>query len=232
MIKRDKSSLGVLGMGLLSLLLVSFAPGLVWLWYFERYDHREREPVGMLVRTFFWGMVMVGPAILFEAPFRSFLSGPSSFGTTLAVSFLVIGLGEEGAKLLAVFLAAYSSVEFDQVLDGIIYSITAALGFAAVENLVYVLKFGPGVALTRGVIAFLAHASFAGTMGYHLGRAKLVSGSPSREILRGLGWAVLLHGSYDFILLARVGSPVAAAALVVAAYALLLARIRTAQVQD
>ncbi|MGI6558610.1 MAG: PrsW family intramembrane metalloprotease [Limnochordia bacterium] len=219
-------------MGLLSLLAVSFAPGLIWLWYFQRYDHEEREPLGMLVRTFFWGMVMVGPAILFEAPFRDLLSGEADTAQTLAVSFLVIGLGEEGAKLLALFLGAYSSVELDQVLDGIIYGITAALGFAAVENFVYVYRFGPEVALTRGIIAFLAHASFTGIMGYHLGRAKLIAGRPSREILRGLGWAVLLHGLYDFILLEKVASPAAAVALVVAAYALLLARIRSAQALD
>jgi len=219
-------------MGLVSLLVVSFAPGLLWLWYFQRFDHKEREPLGMLVRTFCWGMVMVGPAVLFEAPFRDLLSGPASLARTLAVSFLVIGLGEEGAKLMAVFLGAYASAEFDQVLDGIIYAITAALGFAAVENLVYVYRFGPEVALSRGIVAFLAHASFAGTMGYHLGRAKLLAGSPAREILRGLGWAVLLHGTYDFILLGKVASPVAAVALVVAAYVFLLARIRKAQTLD
>ena len=161
-------------MGLVSLLVVSFAPGLLWLWYFQRFDHKEREPLGMLVRTFCWGMVMVGPAVLFEAPFRDLLSGPASLARTLAVSFLVIGLGEEGAKLLAVFLGAYASAEFDQVLDGIIYAITAALGFAAVENLVYVYRFGPEVALSR-IVAFPGPCFLRGTMGYHLGRAKLLA---------------------------------------------------------
>ncbi|MGI6036679.1 MAG: PrsW family intramembrane metalloprotease [Limnochordia bacterium] len=213
---------------MLGIIILSLGPGLLWLWYFQRFDPWDREPFALLVKTFVGGMFMVIPAILWEGLFRPWLESPPHLLATLLVTFLVVGFAEEGVKLLAVLWGAYFSSHFNEGLDGIIYAISAGLGFAAVENVFYVLGFGAGVALPRGVIAFLAHASFAGVMGYYIGRAKF-SSAGGWEMAKGLAWAVFFHGLYDFILIGGILPPWTAIALVAVVFGWLLILIRRAQ---
>lgn len=219
---------------LIGLFLLSLLPALLWVWFFYRRDRFEREPVWLLARLFIAGMVAVLPAAAYEYPFRQLLFHPSDFVARALLAFLVVGLGEEAAKLLAVYVAVYRSPgrqEFNEVLDGIIYAVTAALGFAAVENLLYTLAFGLGVAPVRAVAASLAHASFSGVMGYYLGLARIrgAPGARSRLVGRGLLTAASLHAGYDLLITTGALSPLFTFLLVYGLYRYLSGRIRDAQ---
>lgn len=188
------------------ILLAAFLPGLFWLWYFNRRDRFDREPLPVLLKAFVSGAVAVLPAVAFEYPFRSFLQGETGLGIALWLSFGVVGLGEEFVKLAAVYLSVYHSPHFDEPVDGIVYAITAGLGFSVVENVLYISAFGLDIAPLRATVASLAHASFSGVSGYFLGRGKF-QGAPWAEVGRGLLWAAALHGAYDFILITQIVSP-------------------------
>lgn len=208
-------------MQLLIIFFASLIPGLFWVWFFRRKDLYEREPWNLVLATFLFGAIAVIPAALFEFPFRQLLHEEAGLLGRFLISFLVIGLGEEFFKFAALYLAAYRSAEFNEVVDGIIYGITAGIGFSVVENLLYTTTFGLEIAPIRAVIATLAHASFSGILGYYVGLAKF-SETPFSLMASGVVIAAFFHGLYDFILLAEVVSPLIAIAMVGLLYYILL----------
>ncbi len=209
--------------------LASLVPGLLWVWFFYRYDRWEPEPKRLIYRTFLQGMVAVLPAALLETPVRPLLARfPSLLGLFFVVVF-GIGLVEEGLKILVVYRGAYQSPEFDEVMDGIVYGTTAGLGFATLESFLYISRFGLGVAPARAFLTSLAHASFTGLAGYYLGLAKLGPPAGRRgRILRGVALAAVLHGGYDFLILSHL-APVGALVVVAYSYSALATRIRQAR---
>ena len=122
------------------------------------------------------------------------------------------------AKFIAVRLAVYDHVEFDEIVDGIIYSVTSGLGFAALENLFYSVKFGISVGLFRAFITNLAHASFSGISGYYLGLAKFSKENTIITLGKGLISAIVLHGIYDFLIIAEIVPPAFGIILVLVTY--------------
>jgi RsiW-degrading membrane proteinase PrsW (M82 family) len=188
-------------------LLASLVPGLFWLWYFNRYDVGDKEPWGKLAQCMLLGALAVIPALSWEAPFRGLFDRSHSLLTQLGLSFLVVGLGEELFKLVAVYLAVGRSEEFSEPMDGIIYAIAVAVGFSVVENILYISAFGLVVAPLRGTIATLAHIAFSGLAGFFLGKAKF-SPRPWPTLAAGLALSALAHGFYDFLLITQQVSPI------------------------
>lgn len=212
---------------MLVVFLASLIPGLFWLWYFNRYDVGDKESLGQLAFCLFAGAVAVIPALAWEAPFRELLQGPNSPLIQFGLSFLVVGLGEELFKLVAVYLASFRSKEFTEPMDGIIYAIATAIGFSVVENILYISAFGLVVAPLRGTIATLAHISFSGLAGYFLGKAKF-SDHPLPLLATGLGIAAFAHGFYDFILITHLASPLVLVLLIGGLQYMLFMAIRRA----
>lgn len=207
--------------------LASLGPGLFWLWYFNRYDVLDKEPISKLALCMLFGAIAVIPALSWEAPFRELLQTTNSLPIQLGLSFLVVGLGEEFFKLAAVFLAAAQSEEFNESMDGIIYAIAASIGFSVVENILYISAFGMLIAPLRGTIATLAHIAFSGLAGYFLGQAKF-SDRPMPKLVTGLVIASLAHGFYDFLLITRLASPFVLVLFILGLHYLLLMAIRKA----
>ena len=114
-------------------------------------------------------------------------------------AFFVVGFIEEFSKYIMVRGFLQPRKVFNEPYDGIIYAVMVSMGFAAVENLMYVLQGGMNVALLRAFTAIPAHATFGIIMGYYMGKAKF---SQNRHLwnLVGLFTAVLFHGAYDFFL--------------------------------
>lgn len=209
------------------IVLASILPGFLWLWYFHKHDQFEQEPISEIVKCLIYGAVAVVPALILEYPFRNVLQNPSSLWTRFFVSFFVIGLGEELCKFLAVYLAVYHSSTLNEPVDGIMYGVTAAIGFSMIENILYISAFGFVVVPLRAVFASLAHTSFTGLMGYFLGSGKFGS-RPHQQMALGLGVATFLHGVYDFILLGQIGSPFIAIILTIVFHYVLLKAIQRA----
>ena len=184
------------------LLVISFVPGLLWVYFFYRKDKYDPEPIGLVLKTFLYGIIAVFPAVLFEKPFAGLIAKPPNLVTLLLLTIFVIGLVEEVMKYLVVRYTVYKSNEFDEVVDGIIYMVSAGLGFAAFENLLYSSVLGFKVGLMRAFITSLVHASFSGIVGYYLGRAKLES--KPNLVYFGLVQVVILHGLYDFLVMGEL----------------------------
>ncbi|MCK4749468.1 MAG: PrsW family intramembrane metalloprotease, partial [Bacteroidales bacterium] len=119
-------------------------------------------------------------------------------------AFLVAGSTEEVFKFLALYLLIWRSPSFNEKFDGIVYAVFVSLGFAAVENVLYVLEGGYQTALVRAITAVPAHALFGVTMGYYFGIAHMYTELRSGYLRRALLIPILLHGIYDFILMVGI----------------------------
>jgi RsiW-degrading membrane proteinase PrsW (M82 family) len=120
----------------------------------------------------------------------------------LIKGFIVVGFVEEFLKLLVVRHFAFKNHYFDEVMDGIVYTVMASLGFACFENILFVINTGVEVALIRAFTAVPLHAISSGIMGYYIGKAKFekTRSQVNKNIYLGLLFAVLIHGFYDFLL--------------------------------
>jgi RsiW-degrading membrane proteinase PrsW (M82 family) len=191
---------------LLLLIAASIGPGLLWLWYFYRLDRNEPEPLRLIFKVFFGGILLVIPAGILEHFWRPQISlalREGDWRTFLIMAFLGVALVEEGLKSGFLWWLVGRNRELDEPVDGVIYGITLGLGFASLENFLWASMFGFGVAAMRAVVTTLAHASFSGWMGYYLARYKLEK--PQRIALLGTGFLVAwaTHGAYDFLLFIR-----------------------------
>jgi RsiW-degrading membrane proteinase PrsW (M82 family) len=189
----------------LILLAAAIVPALVLLRYYYRQDKAKPEPLGMIVRVFVWGCVSIIPALVLEVIADRINTAYNSQYLVLTIfvkSFLIAGLIEEFLKQRVVLSYAYKHPAFDEVMDGIVYSVVAGLGFAVVENIFYVLEGGINVAIARSFTSLPLHAIAAGLMGFYIGKAKFAENiEQERRYLRtGLIMAVLYHGIYDFII--------------------------------
>jgi len=171
-------------------------PGLVWLAYFYVMGHKSRQSFGNVARVFLAGCVVTVPAVIVERLTGAGIAqGPAAHSA--AVSFLLIGPIEEFFKLLAVWVTVYRSEDFREPIDGIIYSLSAALGFSSIENFVFILFMGPEAFWSRVLYATPAHVLFASMWGYSLGRARFQRDGELLTVGKGLLVAALLHGAYD-----------------------------------
>lgn len=177
--------------------VLAAVPAVALLIYFYRRDKQKKEPFSLIWKTFAFGFLAVIPAGLIElfvdAFFSTFTAG---WIQSFFKAFVVAALIEESLKLAVVFIFVYRRTEFDEVTDGIVYTITASLGFAFLENLLY--SFGPPyVLILRGITAVPLHAIASGLMGYYIGMSKF---SGKNMVGRGLFYAILIHGTYNFLL--------------------------------
>jgi RsiW-degrading membrane proteinase PrsW (M82 family) len=192
---------------LLTLLALAIAPGIALGLFFYLRDRFRKEPLWQLTVTFMLGAVILIPAAISSVLLQR-LTGWSSATPRLLELFVgalvIVGLVEEGWKFLVVRVYAYDQPDFDEPYDGIIYAVAASLGFATVENILYVLGGGFGVGILRALLAVPGHAFYAVLMGYFLGEAKFARTKLRAALLQaaGLGLAVLAHGLYDFMVFA------------------------------
>lgn len=125
------------------------------------------------------------------------------FVQAFLIAFVFVALIEEGLKLMLVKDMVLKNKHFDEVMDGIIYTIVASLGFATLENLFYVFDGGIEIGVARAVLAVPAHALFSGIMGYYIGKARMAKTPWDGRSFMWIGFliAVMYHGLYDFFLM-------------------------------
>jgi len=176
---------------MIELLVLAIAPALFILWYVYRKDCYDPEPLRLVVRVFLLGALAVIPAAVIEFPF------PPGIITSAVVAPVV----EELLKFSAVFYCVYRHPEFDEPVDGIVYAAAAGLGFAALENCIYVLEGGVTVGILRAVASVPGHMIFSCTWGFALGIAKYRP-APKRGwlIAAGIAAAIFLHAVFNFSL--------------------------------
>jgi protease PrsW len=182
------------------ILTVGLAPGLFWLWYFYSRDKYEPEPLSLIARMFFLGMVAAIIAYFLENLLISFVTG-------ILFVALVVPVVEELLKFSMVALFVYRDREFDEPVDGIVYATATALGFATLENIIYVLDIQTLSSLfvtgsLRAILSVPSHALFAVIWGYCLGIAKFMpEGSRKGTVIAGgLVLAIGVHAAFNFML--------------------------------
>ena len=203
-------------------LALAFAPVVAIIWYILFLDTLNREPLRMILLTFVYGLLSVLPALLFTSVGSHYLGDISSLAKVGLQAFVVVGLSEELSKYLFLRLSVYKRKEFDEPYDGIVYAVMISMGFAAIENFLFVMQGGLDVAIVRMFTAVPAHATFAILMGYWVGKAKM-DNKPYLNWL-GLFSAVLFHGAYDLFLLNALFEGQIIGALVSLAVAIVLSR--------
>jgi len=194
-----------------ALVVLSVVPALALAGYVWRADVTTGEPIGLLAVTFLLIMLLAGfVAILNELGGYVLGVRQGAFGLgTILFYYLVVGPVEETAKLVAVRLHAYRSDRFDAVIDGAVYGAVAGLGFATIENALYITRaLEPAttalgtIAAADGITAARAlagpgHVIYSGVAGFYLGLAKFNREYAVPLVLKGLLIAALLHGTYN-----------------------------------
>jgi RsiW-degrading membrane proteinase PrsW (M82 family) len=216
------------------LLAVAVAPGIFWLWYFVRRDRIKPEPQHLIRRVFFAGAASAVVAALLEQMIFSqpVLSLEAGGHRNILAAAAVIGLVEECAKFLAVYYAVYRHAEFNEAFDGIIYAVSASMGFATLENIGYVLGGGYGVGAIRALLSVPGHAFFATLMGYNIGIAKFSGTAETRWIASGILLASLAHAIFDAVLFTRTVLALLVVPLVIVLWRWSLGRSQRAQLLD
>lgn len=186
----------------MNLLLLAIAPAMVIIIYIYIKDKFEKEPFRLLVKNFFLGAIIsVLITILLGSLVSKVLPLPDdrSVFQVFIKAFIVVALVEEFSKYVIVRYVSQRSNAFNEPFDGIVYAVMVSMGFATLENILYVFQYGVNTGITRAFTAVPAHATFAILMGYFMGKAKF---SNNRILLNltGLFVATLFHGAYDFFL--------------------------------
>ncbi len=185
----------------MSLIIIALAPVLVVALYIYIRDKYEREPIALLALALVGGCLITLPVSFVEG----WLSVPARLMQDYAAAgwtaFVVAAFTEEVFKFLALMLLFWSNRNFNEKFDGIVYAVFVSLGFAAVENILYVLDGGTRVGILRAFTAVPAHALFGIVMGYQVGLARFYPKEKMQKLFLALALPILLHGIYDFILM-------------------------------
>lgn len=192
----------------LRLFIIAIIPAVICMSAVYLADRQDREPLKLLLLTYFLGALTVIPAIAIE----EFLIRFNVFSGSIKVffnAFVVAALTEESLKRLVVVRLPYRTKYFDEKLDGIVYAVFASMGFATVENIIYVVftySNNAFIGLYRGIFSVPAHAIFGITMGYYLSLARFHTDKRKKRInyILSLVMPILFHGTFNFLLMSEV----------------------------
>ncbi|EMA33416.1 PrsW family intramembrane metalloprotease [Halobiforma nitratireducens] len=176
-----------------------------FIWYT---DITTNEPLGLLVATFVLAVLFATFAAVVNSFFRPWFQLVPLVGTALFF-YLIVGPVEEVVKLLAVRFFAYRSDSFDAVIDGAVYGAVAGLGFAAIENAIYIsgtvaqvgtetglFTAATGIATVRALVG-PGHVIYSAIAGYYLGLAKFNPRHAGPLVVKGLLVAAFVHATYN-----------------------------------
>lgn len=183
---------------------MAIVPSLIWLLFFIL-QKKHREKLKDIAKVFLWGISIALPVAILEEWGREFLAqfAANLLITPFLMGFVVVSFVEEYAKYIVVRTKAMPYAFFDEPQDAIIYMITAALGFAGIENIVYVLNHTntPEMVLSmtvfRGISANFLHVAASGFLGYFLALSMEYPEERKKFLYTGIIGAVLLHGIFN-----------------------------------
>jgi RsiW-degrading membrane proteinase PrsW (M82 family) len=193
-----------------ALTLLSALPALGLAIYVRRTDVTSGEPLTILVATFLLGVLTANFAAVLNSVTKNYFAALGFVGNALFF-FLVVGPVEETVKLLAVRLYAYGHDRFEAVVDGAVYGAVAGLGFATIENALYITQSldaptaatglgligaGGGITAVRA-LAGPGHVIYSAFAGYYLGLAKFNPENRGPIVIKGLLIAAFIHATYN-----------------------------------
>lgn len=185
------------------LLALALAPVFIILFYIYVRDKYEKEPLSLLIKLLIFGGLITIPVIFIERALSNFYGGPGGLVDAGYRAFIVAGSTEEAFKFIALYWLTWKHTELNERFDGIVYAVFISLGFAAVENILYVYEYGASVGYLRAFTAVPAHAVFGVVMGFYFALARFSRKNQFIFLLLALLIPVCLHGFYDFILMSE-----------------------------
>ena len=186
-----------------NLLFISLAPIFIIAFYIYSRDIYEKEPISYLLKALSIGAIIVLPVVFIEKQLSAPADKLEGISNAAWIAFIVAGLTEEGMKYLAFLLFFWKSSNFNERFDGIVYAVYISLGFAGIENILYVFSGGYSVGIVRALTAVPAHALFGVVMGYYFGLAKFYPKFRGVYLILAFFLPFVFHGLYDFLLMAN-----------------------------
>ncbi|MFD1608375.1 glutamic-type intramembrane protease PrsW [Oceanobacillus luteolus] len=180
---------------MIAIFTVGFAPVVALMSFFYLKDEYQ-EPIPLIIRCFLLGSVLVFPIMFVQHAFVKEGFVLNSF----LESFLQIALLEEFLKWFIFMFSMYHHEEFDDHYDGIVYATAISLGFASVENILFLLTNGIEYGFSRAIFPVSSHALFGVIMGYYIGKAKTRESRTKYNLWLAFFIPFLLHGIYNYIL--------------------------------
>lgn len=183
-------------------------PSLIWLWFWLKEEEKKKEPKGVLTGVFILGMI----SVIFVVPVQKYIQGNVADESLHVVLWAV---AEEVIKYLVVLVILYKSSLIDEPIDWPIYLITSALGFAALENALFLIKpLSVGdttVSLLTGQLRFLGstllHSISSGIVGIALGLSFFMNSFTKKiYLIMGLIFAIVLHSVFNFFIIKNSGN--------------------------
>ena len=185
----------------MALLLVTILPSILIILFFV-YSDKFREPRGEIFKVFIYGILITIPAYFLNSYLDAFWYNNFKVSEGLIGSFLTAAPVEEGLKLSILYFFVYKMKDFNEPIDGIVYGVTASLGFATLENFYYVYLLADyyqtssmSLAIARSFSAVPAHAVFGVFMGYFF--MKYVFVKKKDNLLFAFAIPFVLHGCYN-----------------------------------
>lgn len=181
----------------ISLLAAAFAPSVALLIYFYLKDYNEPEPFRHVCKMFLVGVLIVLPTLVIQ---RGIIL---AFGyNDFWFAFFISGAVEEFVKWFFLYHMIYHHPTFDKPYDAIVYAVAISLGFATLENVIYLWSSTASLAtvMMKRVIPVFGHALFGVAMGYYVGKAKFYM-NRNKHLFAALIIPIFWHGLYDYILL-------------------------------
>jgi|TARA_B110000263_G_C15223090_1_gene470910 RsiW-degrading membrane proteinase PrsW (M82 family) len=184
----------------IDLIISATIPPLLILLFIYRNDLYEAEPHKLLLKTFFIGFIITIPMVIIE------LITADIFKNILMYSVFGIALVEEGIKYLTLIYYNYPKKDFNEPYDGIIYSVVLTMGFALVENIIYVVGYDSGgdVALLRMISSIPLHATCGIVMGYFLGKSKIENKNKKQNMSLAIIIPIIIHGFYNYFIFIEI----------------------------
>ena len=188
------------------LLILAVAPSIAVLLYVWKKDRIEKEPIGLLLKMFLLAGAATIAAGLWEMLMSDVVLSSIFYRDTVTFktleNIMVVGLAEEFVKYFVLKKCSWKSPAFDYTFDGVVYAVVTSLGFATIENIMYVTDLGVSTGIARAVTSIPGHAAFGVFMGYYYGLAKYAEARNDKDAMKSnlrkaLWIPVLIHGFYD-----------------------------------
>ena len=187
------------------ILIAALAPVAMLLYYIYRKDEFQKEPVKEVLKAFGLGVASIFLSLMISGPFGAIGLYPAEQVTLwdgIAISFFGAAIPEEIAKFLLFWLFVRRNKYFDEHMDGIVYAAAVSLGFAGLENVMYLFSAEDWVStgMVRALFSVPAHFFFGILMGYYYSLVRFDPVTPSINRFWVLGAPIIAHGIFDSIL--------------------------------
>ena len=193
-------------MDTITILSTALLPIAILVYYIYHKDKKSPEPTGQLIKAFFFGILSIPLSLCMSTPLELIGAFPEEATTIwggISTAFFGAAIPEEIAKFIMLWLVLRRNPHFDEKMDGIVYAVCVSLGFAALENVMYLFSYADtylSVGISRAIFAVPGHFCFGILMGYYYSLAKFYPKAPKKNKALILIAPIIVHGLYDAIL--------------------------------